>query len=82
MINRFLDKEGKLCVFPKKSKRVVIYDFLIGKFEKGREYTEEEVNLIIENNHSFNDICLLRRELIDNLYLQRIDDGSVYKRCK
>ena len=39
-----------------------------------------EVNQIIDKNHSFNDIALLRRELVSKSYLQRENDGSVYWR--
>ncbi len=82
MINNFLDKDGKISVFPKKAKREIIYDFLINKFEHDIVYTEKEVNKIISDNHSFNDITLLRRELIEGLYLKRTRDGSEYRRNK
>ena len=48
----------------------------IEEFEK--QYSEKEVNQIIKNHHSFNDVPLLRRELISRLFLNRKDDGSVY----
>ena len=40
--------------------------------------TRDKVNLIIEEFHSFNDIPLLRRELISRKCLSRKDDGSEY----
>ncbi len=45
-------------------------------------YSEKKVNQIISDNHSFDDITLLRRELIDNLYLKRNKEGSEYIRNK
>ena len=48
------------------------------KFKFEKQYSEKEVNQIIKNHHSFNDVPLLRRELISRLFLNRKDDGSVY----
>ncbi len=43
MIEKFLDKEGKLFVFPKRKNREIVYDFLISKFEKDTVYSEKEL---------------------------------------
>ncbi len=80
MIERFLDKDGKVFCLPKKAKRLIVYDFLASKFEFDRVYSEKEVNEILLNNHSFNDITLLRRELIVHQYLTRTDDGREYRK--
>lgn len=53
-------------------------EWLSSKFEFGKRYSEKEVNNIIEANHSFNNIALLRRELISKRLLRRKDDGSIY----
>ena len=42
------------------------------------EYSEKEVNSIIKQHHTFNDIPLLRRELISKKYLFRTDDCFKY----
>ena len=42
------------------------------------KYSEKEVNKIIGVHHSFNDIALLRRELISKRLLERKNDGSIY----
>lgn len=79
MINNYLDGDGKIFVLPrKKSNRREVYKYLIGKFENGRVYTEKEVNDIILENHSFNDTCLLRRELVEYGFLYRNDNGTCY----
>lgn len=79
----FYLKDGKIKTFPSKRKKVIIVlDYLIGKFEKGKEYSEKEINNIINDNHSFNNPLLLRRELIDNRYLLRTPDGRIYWRPK
>ena len=45
-----------------------------------KQYSEKEINEIIDFSHSFNDTPLLRRELISQKFLDRKDDGSVYWR--
>lgn len=83
MLKNFLDKNNKVYKLPKKySKRIEVLDFFIDKFEKGRTYSEKEVNLILNSYHSFNDPCAIRRELFDNLYLGRSKDCKEYWRIK
>jgi hypothetical protein len=43
-----------------------------------RKYSEKEVNDIINDHHGFNDIPLLRRELVSRKFLARKDDCSLY----
>ena len=45
-----------------------------------KKYSEKEVNIILDKYHKFNDIPLLRRELISKKYLRRKRDGSIYWR--
>lgn len=81
MINNYLDADGKIFVLPrKKTNRKEFYKYLVGKFEDGRNYTEKEVNDIIFENHSFNDTCLLRRELVEYGFLHRSDNGACYNK--
>ena len=65
--------------WPKKppDKKIVI-EWLSTKFQFEKEYSEKEVNKIIKAHHSFNDIALLRRELISKRLLERKNDGSIY----
>lgn len=80
-IDRFLDDDGKLKQLPAKhSMQEVAFAFLSEKFEKGREYTEQEVNAIIGSWHSFGDYFVLRRGLVENEWLERLPDGSKYWR--
>lgn len=53
-------------------------EFLAAKFEMGREYSEKEVNEILNQNHTFGDPALLRRELYMKKLLDRTPDGSRY----
>ena len=49
-------------------------------FDKDKKYTEKEVNEIIRQNISFSDFVLIRRELFDYRFLDRLSDGSQYWR--
>ncbi len=78
LIKNFLDKEGKIKIYPSKRKNMILCLFyLIEKFEHNKEYTEIEVNDIIKKHHTFEDHCLLRRSLIDFKFLIR-DSKSIY----
>jgi hypothetical protein len=66
-------------IWPSKNKdRALFLSFLAEQFELNKIYSEKEVNQIINNLHSFNDVALLRRELYMNKYLDRKLDGSKY----
>ncbi|WP_239004593.1 DUF2087 domain-containing protein [Paenibacillus tepidiphilus] len=69
--------DGPLAEFPRKHKRrAAILRQLIQRFMPGRDYTEKEVNAILEE--AFDDYVLLRRYLIDYGLLAREEDGSRY----
>lgn len=78
-IDVFLDPQKKIKQLPVKgeSKRDVL-EYLATKFASDRDYTEKEVNHIIESWHTFGDYFLLRRELVDYQFLNRTRDGSRY----
>jgi len=78
-IARFLDDEGKIKQLPsKRETKHAVLAYLAGKFSENRDYTEKEVNAVIECWHDFGDYFLLRRELIDFGFLCRTRDGSRY----
>ena len=65
--------------WPKKpSDKQIVIKWLSTKFKFEKQYSEKEVNTIIEVHHSFNDIALLRRELISRRLLERKNNGSIY----
>ena len=75
----FLDENGRLTQFPKKRKKQIYVLFYIApKIEKGRVYTEKEINEILEGLHTFSDCCRLRRDLCDCGFMRREKDGSAY----
>lgn len=66
---------GKLKSIPsQRKKEKIILEEIAGSFEKGRHYSEREVNLIIADYHD--DFCTLRRDMISEQILER--NGSEY----
>ncbi len=82
-LKNFLDAEGKLKQMPAKySLQLVVFEMLATKFEENIDYAEPDVNRIISSWHTFGDIAMLRRGLIDNKHLSRTTDGKVYRKIK
>ena len=79
MDSKLIDQFGSITRWPKKvSDKQLIIKFLSEQFETDRKYSEKEVNDIINDHHRFNDIPLLRRELVSRKFLARKDDCSLY----
>jgi hypothetical protein len=79
---KFLNRDGTIRQIPSSrsqpEKFRIILNYLISAFETGRNYTEKEVNIIIQR---FNDdVAGLRRDLVDAGLLARERDGSKYWR--
>jgi hypothetical protein len=78
-IAQFLDEQGRLRQLPAKNrKKILALDYLAGKFEQGRVYSEPEINEQLTQWHTFGDFHLLRRLLVDYGLLNRVPDGSRY----
>ena len=78
-MNKLINELEELVLWPKKPKdKQIVIEWLSKKFKFEKQYSEKEVNQIIKNHHSFNDVPLLRRELISRSFLNRKDDGSIY----
>ncbi|QSF43038.1 DUF2087 domain-containing protein [Paenibacillus tianjinensis] len=78
-LDNFLDCDRKLRSWPaKRTNQRIVVEYLSTNFADGVEYTEAEVNEIIKDNHTFNDHCFLRRELVDSRLLGRTSDGRKY----
>jgi aminoglycoside phosphotransferase (APT) family kinase protein len=78
-IARFMDDKGRVKTWPgKKEMKLEVLKYISEKFEKGRFYTEKEVNAIIEDWHTFGDYFLLRRGMVDYDLLSRTNSGSRY----
>ena len=78
-MKKLINEFDAVIRWPKKpSDKEIVINFLATKFNSNKKYSEKEVNRILEKFHLFNDIPLLRRELISRRYMLRKDDGSEY----
>ena len=76
VLRNFLS-EGRLSSIPTaRSKRLVVLDFLAGRFEPGVRYTEKQVNARLGEFHS--DVAALRRYLVDEGLLSR-EQGAYWR---
>lgn len=80
IVIRFLDGERIKQIPAKETHKRYVLEYLVSKFDTEREYTEAEVNAIIDEWHTFGDYFILRRELIDSGLMKRLPNGSKYWR--
>ena len=60
----FLDENGRLSAFPAKhKKKLLALWYLAGKIESGRQYSEPEINDLLDEWTLFHDPTTLRREI-------------------
>ncbi len=75
----FLDGNGRLISFPAKRKmKIYALMYIAANFDTDKKYSEIEVNEIINRVTLFNDPATVRRELYNNHFLNRENNGSVY----
>ena len=78
-MNKLINEFDEIIRWPKKPSDIkIVINWLSNKFNGEIKYSEKEVIEIIDRHHSFNDVALLRRELISRKFLSRKDDGSEY----
>ena len=77
VLRNYLTPDGRLKDFPaSRKKRRVILVWLARMFDEGRDYSEAEVNALIERRH--HDRETFRRELVGYKMLAR--KGGIYRR--
>lgn len=82
-MSSFINNLEKIVCWPKKPKdKYFVVKYLAEKFVCDKIYSEKEVNMIIEKFHLFNDVPLLRRELVSRKFINRENDGSKYWKNK
>ena len=74
-----LDAQGRLIRWPTKlgHQRLAVA-YLVAKFERGRRYSEAEVNAVLDDWSLFRDAAILRRTLVEEGWLERTADGREY----
>lgn len=78
-LQAFLNADMRLKAIPAKNrKKLTALHYLSGKFEAGRQYTEAEVNEILDDWTEFHDPATLRRELFNKCLLNRTTDCRAY----
>ena len=79
----FLDGDERLRSFPAKhKKKLLALWYLAGKVEAGRQYTEAELNELLNAWTLFHDPATLRRDLYNKRLLERTPDGGRYWRAE
>ena len=75
----FLNERGQLTALPAKhKKKLMALWYLADKIDMDCEYSEPEINSLINSLHTFGDQATLRRELINKRLLFRSTDCSRY----
>ena len=78
----FMTLEGQLTALPAKhKKKLAALWYLAGRLEAGRQYTEPEINDLLDAWTLFHDPATLRRELYNKRLLDRSADCSRYWRA-
>ncbi len=78
-IGFYYDEAGRLTQYPtKRPLRDIVLSQIAEQFDPGADYTEKQVNAIIASQIAFSDIELIRRELYDGGYVDRLRDGTKY----
>lgn len=73
-VRAFFDGDRLTSIPARRRARVAVLVHLLTRFERGRTYTEPEVNDLLRAAHE--DVASLRRELVDYRYLVR--EGGTY----
>ena len=75
----FMDQEGRLtALLAKHKKKLMALWYLAGKIEADRQYTEPEINDLLDEWTRFHDPATLRRELYNKRLLDRSADCRRY----
>jgi hypothetical protein len=76
VLRNFYTGDGKLKHIPAQyKKKLIVLENMVGKLEKGRKYSEKEVNEFIKQFHE--DFATIRREFIMHQYMYR--ENEIYE---
>ena len=78
-LRRYMNREGKLTMLPlRQQDRQAALGFIAEQIASGRDYSEKEINALIQSQIAYGDFVTIRRELYNSRYLDREPDGSRY----
>lgn len=78
-LDHFYDPDGRLIQYPaKRPMRILALIRIAEQMDADRKYTEKEINERIRQSIAFQDIELIRREMVQYRFLGRQRDGSEY----
>ncbi|WP_127585497.1 metalloregulator ArsR/SmtB family transcription factor [Paenibacillus koleovorans] len=76
VLRNFITAEGRLKHIPAQlKKKLIVLEHMVSQLERGRKYTEKEINLFIKGFHD--DFATLRREFIMHQFMYR--EQEVYE---
>jgi hypothetical protein len=76
VLRNFITSEGRLKHIPAQlKKKLIVFEHMVSQLEKGRTYTEKELNIWIKRFHE--DFATIRREFIMHQFMYR--DKEVYE---
>lgn len=81
----YVAEDGKFDQLPGKRQKIkqdLMMQYLARQFELDKEYTEMEVNVILNKHHNFNDPATLRRLMFGKGLINRTLDGKKYWRIR
>lgn len=78
-LRSFFNEKEQIIAMPAKRKKLLLaVYYLSDKIESGRDYTESEINDLLDGWTTFHDPAILRRELYNACLLERTTDCRRY----
>jgi DNA-binding transcriptional ArsR family regulator len=76
VLNNFFTKDGRLKHIPSQlKKKLIVFEYMVDRLERGTKYTEKEINQYIQMFHE--DFATIRREWIMHQFMYR--DNNIYE---
>lgn len=78
-IQNYLNIDGKVKIWPSKRKnKVLILEYIVKDLKSDESYTEKELDEHICKYIAFEDYVIVRRELYENKFVDRTQNGQEY----
>lgn len=79
VLARLLDADGRVARWPTLySHKLIVLEHIAAHFDLDERMSEAELNVRLNQLHSFNDAAVLRRWLVEHEMFKRTRDGSAY----